>query len=210
MKRRHGNEAEARPSEVQAGSLTPPRQRVGKMLLSIFFSKEAILAFVIKMVRLTLCIISLNLVSMLFKQWFENCRDAAVQKLPSLHAYVAAYYIMDFIINIIVSLMCMVISVGNNVSIATNLDYIISFAFSLKMSWSSATYLTDLMQTSQSLDYRVDGLELINTQTNFISSIVVMNMFIPYYLIVLGLIPKRNLHSAVHGNSLGTASKEIP
>jgi hypothetical protein len=162
-----------------------------RVLMSIFLSKEALITFFVKMVRLTLCIISLNLVSLLFKQWLKECLDGYAEKLPSLHMYVVLYFSIDFVINIVVSLMCMIISMNNNVLVASNLDYIIAFLLSLKMSWSSASYLTELTGLSQTFDYRANGLNLVETQTDYIGSIVVLNMFIPYYLIVLGLTPRR-------------------
>ena len=147
-------------------------------LVESFFDRTSIVTFLFKVFRLVVSLVILNMTSAVFKQWYMD-NSSAFQRLPTLHDFVFVYFAIEFAVNLIISLGIMYF-VDDAISKASLFDYMIGAAISLKLSYGSATVLSSLDR----LDYASNGSTLISATKTTITGIVVMNMFIPYYMMV--------------------------
>lgn len=156
---------------------------------TMMLSADALKAFLVKVVRLTLSVTTLTYVSSLFTEWFSHARNHGRVKLPSLRTFVCTYFGIELLLNVCITFACMLIGLPETVIVASGLDYIFSALISFKLSWDAGSNLSRLADRYDL--YRVQGTDMIRVQTDFIMSYIVLHMFIPYYLVILGLLGKR-------------------
>ena len=159
------------------------RPGIAHLFLTTFFDKASLITFAFKISRLVLSLIALNGVHTLFKQWYSDADDDATGDLPSLFKFVFVYFAIDLAINLIISLL-MITFIDEDITKASLVDYLIGVAIAFKMSLSAAQIFSD----PKSFDYVSDGITLIATLKRFVTLFMVINMFIPYYLMVRHII----------------------
>ena len=155
------------------------RKSVSKLIVAALFSKTSLTTFAIKIARLIISIVALNIVSTLFKQWYADNDERIDGVLPSLRKFVVVYFAIEFCLNMIISL-TMAMIVAEDVTKASLVDYVIGAAVSFKLSLSVASLFSD----PKLFDYRADGMALITALEKLVVTFIVVNMFLPYYLFV--------------------------
>jgi hypothetical protein len=156
--------------------------KVYLLLKDAIFSKESIITLAVKVARLILSVIALKLVEMMFKNYYiELDSELENTELPRLTTFVWAFFIFDFLLNILISLSLLAF-LDPDISKASLIDFVIGFTISLKLSMTSAQIL------NKSLDYQYNGLKTISDLQKLIMSIISLNLFVPYYLMVRHII----------------------
>jgi hypothetical protein len=159
-------------------------KRVGILMWQAVSDTTSVMTFALKFVRIIFVLLVLRLVSSMFKDWYV---DASTGRLPgprpSMRTFVAYFFMIDFFVNLTISL-ATVRLVGHTVTRTSMVDYIIGNLISLKFSLSTATALAN----ERFFDYDTDGIALITTLEHLMTVYIIVNTFIPYYLLVRHII----------------------
>lgn len=159
------------------------KKDITKRLIDTLFDKASLITIFVKIVRLIISVTTLVSVHTMFRQWYLDNDALTEREIPPMIKFVAFYFAIDFAINIIVTLI-MVLFVSEDITRASLVDYIIGCLISLKLSMSASSILS----RSGNFDYQSDGIILIDALKKFILGYVVLNTFIPYYLLVRHII----------------------
>lgn len=154
------------------------------------FTRDGITAFLINAIRLTFSVITLALLTAIVKEWYTDGRRTGLVYFD-VHdiykQYIRFFFVADALINLILSCICMLMPasvVSTRTVIASTIDYIIGAVISYNLSMHALQILTDAK------GYKGDTLDMINTIRRFIIAFIVIHMFLPYYIIVLGIIKR--------------------
>lgn len=166
-----------RPDETAAGTINV--RAVGLRLWRALTDRTSLITTAFKLVRVILMVLALKLVAAIFKDWYRDVDAGAPGKLPRLATFVWLFFLVDVLINAVITVTILVL-VDDVVARTSLLDYIIGTFISLKLSLSAAGTLAN----PRLFDYAADGLLLISAAERMITTIIIVNTFIPYYLLV--------------------------
>jgi hypothetical protein len=149
-------------------------------IVGMLFDKTSVITFGIKVIRLVVCVVILNYMGILFKKMYTYNQDNN-KVLPSYRYFLGTFFIVEFAVNMIISLL-LVLFATDDVAKASSIDYIIALLVSMKLSYTGASIII------KRFDYEGDGINVINAIEEQTMSIIVLNLFIPYYLMVRHII----------------------